>query len=84
MLCRSVDGTKGDLMVSGSNQEVQGALCWSGCRRGAGGVCRSGVFFSAFQPSLALRARVQRLAGARRVESFPPSTPIQPFGIARI
>lgn len=28
------DGTKGDLMVSGSNQEVQSALWWNGCRGG--------------------------------------------------
>ena len=32
MLGNSTDGTKGDLMVSGSNQEVQRALWWSGCR----------------------------------------------------
>lgn len=30
----SVDGTKGDLMVSGSNQEVQRTLLWNGCMGG--------------------------------------------------
>lgn len=30
----STDGTKGDLMVLGSNQEVQKALWWNGCWTG--------------------------------------------------
>lgn len=49
-----------------------------------GGIYQSRVFLSVFLPSLTLGAVVQRHTGARRVKSFPPSAPIQPFGIARI
>ncbi len=34
MLSNIVDGAEGDLMVSGSNQEVQGPLQWNGCMGG--------------------------------------------------